>query len=217
MGLEFTRQDRIYMPIIQRGKVHIFGCGSTGSFISLNLAKMGVKNIIVYDFDKIEEANIPNQFYRLKDVSQKKTEALGEMIEDFSGEKIKKVDGLIDDKTELELGLFDTIILCFDNIEARKIIFDKIEGYPVHLIDTRMGGEGYQVYTLDMSSNKDTEFYKELIEGKTMEAPCGQKSIIYTISSISAEVCNIYKKIQKGEQYPRILKREMSGYVILNS
>ena len=42
--------------------VTVIGAGATGSFITLALAKMGVRHITVYDDDTVEEHNLPNQF-----------------------------------------------------------------------------------------------------------------------------------------------------------
>ena len=80
--MDFTRQNRILNPDECYSNIHIIGAGSTGSFIALNLAKMGMKNIIVYDFDKVEEPNIPNQFYRIKDVGKYKVTALKQIIKE---------------------------------------------------------------------------------------------------------------------------------------
>ena len=43
--------------------IHVIGCGALGSWLTFFLLKMGFKNITVYDFDKIEEHNLPNQFF----------------------------------------------------------------------------------------------------------------------------------------------------------
>ena len=70
--MKFTRQERIFNPNNQLSKITIIGVGCTGSFITLNLAKLGFNNINIIDFDKVEEENIPNQFYREKDIGKPK-------------------------------------------------------------------------------------------------------------------------------------------------
>ena len=68
--MDFSRQNRIFNPDQSKINVTILGAGSTGSFIAFVLAKMGIKEIKVVDFDKVEAHNIPNQYYRLKDVGK---------------------------------------------------------------------------------------------------------------------------------------------------
>ena len=43
--------------------IHVIGCGALGSWLVFFLLKMGFKNITVYDFDTIEEHNLPNQCF----------------------------------------------------------------------------------------------------------------------------------------------------------
>ena len=48
--------------------INIIGCGALGSWLVLFLLKMGFKNIYVYDFDTIEEHNLPNQAFLEKQI-----------------------------------------------------------------------------------------------------------------------------------------------------
>ena len=61
--IEYTRQLGILSPEHMKGiKVTLIGCGGIGSMTGLILAKMGIGNLWVYDYDKIEAHNVPNQF-----------------------------------------------------------------------------------------------------------------------------------------------------------
>lgn len=210
--LEFTRQNKIFNPKEQKNKIVIIGAGSTGSFITLNLAKLGFEKIKVIDFDKVESANIPNQFYREKDVGELKVVALQEIVKDFTGTKIETETIKIDKDYNFNVDLDTIVIFCLDNIPTRKVIFEKLKNIPIKLIDTRMGGEGYQIYVIDCDNDNDIKRYEERLKGKTKETTCGEKSIIYTILSIASETCNLVKQIDKGENYCKVIKREMKTY-----
>ena len=41
--------------------INIIGVGAVGSYIALQLAKLGVEKIIIWDFDVVDEHNITNQ------------------------------------------------------------------------------------------------------------------------------------------------------------
>jgi molybdopterin/thiamine biosynthesis adenylyltransferase len=216
--MEYTRQHDIFNPEEQKLKIQLIGCGSTGSFIALTLAKMGINNISVYDFDKVEAHNIPNQFYRLQDIGNLKVEALKDIIKDFTGIEISINAVKIEEgNMPLVLDLDTIIILAVDNMEIRKVIYNSIKEYPVKLIDTRMGGEGYQIYNIDLSNENQERIYEACLNAEIVEAPCGQKAIIYTILSIASEVCNLIKRIDKGEIVPQVIKRQMANYKILNN
>lgn len=214
--VDFINQTGIFNPENQKLNIHIIGVGCTGSFIALNLAKLGFEKIKVTDFDKVEEHNIPNQFYRLEDVGKFKVIALKEIIKDFADVEIETENIKIDEDYEFDFDMNSLIIICVDNMESRKLIYEKLKDIPIKLIDTRMGGEGYQIYTINLLNEEEKVIYEKILIERTKDTICGEKSVIYTILSIASETCNIVKKIDKEEQYPKILKREMKTYHILN-
>jgi len=213
--MEFTRQNRIFNPENQKNKIIVIGAGSTGSFITLNLAKLGFNDIEVYDFDKVESHNIPNQFYRINDVGKFKVEALSEIIKDFTDLDIKTSKKKLGVKDMLDLDLNTIVIFCVDTMKARQEIYSTIKDFPIKLIDTRMGGEGYQIYSSNLEKEEDKTDYEKTLNYETLETTCGEKSVIFTILSIASETCNIVKKMDKGESYPTKLKRHLSTYHII--
>jgi molybdopterin/thiamine biosynthesis adenylyltransferase len=217
--MEFTRQHNLWDPKDQKLNIKVIGAGSTGSFITLNLAKLGFEHLTVFDDDKVEEHNIPNQFYRLKDVEELKVFALGKIIEEFTGTVITSVPEKISDTFKLtdDVDLDSLVVLCTDTMESRKLVYNQIKDLPIKMLDTRLGGEGYQIYYVDLSDDAQKLAYESTLNAETVEAPCGQKSIIYCILSIAAETVNLVKRIDKGEAVPHTLKRQMNTYKILNN
>ena len=53
-------------------RINVIGCGALGSWLIFYLLKMGFENIHVYDFDEIEEHNIPNQLFKENQIKKKK-------------------------------------------------------------------------------------------------------------------------------------------------
>lgn len=211
--MDFTNQDKIFNPEKAKSNIFIAGVGSVGSFVALTLSKMGFTEIKAVDFDKVEEKNIPNQFYRMKDINEEKIIALQQIIKEFTNTEI----GILYEKIGKDfdfsfLDLESIVIMAVDTMEARKIIYEKIKEMPIVLIDIRMGGEGYQIYSVSLNSEEEKEKFEKTLTKETLDTPCGQKSIIYTILSIASEVCNIVKKIDREEDFPYVLKREMKTY-----
>ena len=215
MNMNFMSQERIWNPEDQKSDLIIIGAGSTGSFIALTLAKMGFSQIEVIDFDKVEAHNIPNQFFRVGDVGELKIVALAKIIKEFtdlevSGNATMLTEENIDN--ELDISSNSIIINCVDNMKARQLTFDRLKGFPVKLVDTRMGGEGFSIHVIDCMNEEDCKEYQSSLDKPVKDTPCGEKGIIYTILAIASETANIIKKLDQAQPSPKILRREMKTY-----
>ena len=64
--------------------LNIIGVGATGSWIGLLAAKMGFHKFQVWDGDIVEDHNLPNQIYELKDVNEPKVTAFQRILKEFN-------------------------------------------------------------------------------------------------------------------------------------
>lgn len=210
--MDFTNQNQIFNPKdYENNKVIIIGAGSTGSFIALTLAKMGIQQITVIDNDEIEEHNIPHQFYTLPSIGKKKVEALQELIQLMTGITITTYQEQVKRNypwLERGLQLKTILIICTDNVESRKDIFESMKYYPNHVIDTRMGGEEYTIHLYHYGQQpQGIQQYEKLLQEPTAETPCGEKSIIYTILSIASTTSMLVKMLLTGQQTPLMIRK----------
>lgn len=216
----YVRQAGMFNPDNQKFDLRVFGAGSIGSFATLNLAKLGWKDISVFDFDKIEKHNIPNQFFRFSDIGKKKTTALKEIVNEFSGIEIKEVDMKITPENSHELynhiGPGSLLILGFDSLKARQTVFDAVKGLPNYMIDCRMGGLNYSIQVVRLDDETQCKAYAESLKVQTVDLPCGHQSIIFTLSAVAAELCNIVVMINNGKDFPTIIKRNMNSYFFIS-
>ncbi len=75
--------SRSRLPIYERMKaarVGIAGLGGLGSNIAAALARSGIGNLTLVDFDTVELSNINRQIYTLKHIGMPKTAALSEIL-----------------------------------------------------------------------------------------------------------------------------------------
>ena len=87
---QYRRQlDIIPLDRLQSAHVTVIGCGAVGSFTAFTLAKMGIGNINVYDHDTVTAHNLPNQLFRVSDISRSKVQALAEIVRGFHGVEIE--------------------------------------------------------------------------------------------------------------------------------
>jgi len=129
-------------------RVDIIGAGATGSRITLSLAKLGVENIHVWDFDKIEEHNIANQIFGNGDINSLKVDAMAAHILAATGTKIHAHNERVDGSQVLG----DIVFLLTDTMHSRKEIWDKSLKFKLNshlLIETRMGADSGRVYTIN--------------------------------------------------------------------
>lgn len=143
-------------------RVDVVGCGATGSRIVLSLAKLGVENIHVWDFDHVEEHNIPNQAFGVADIGLNKAVALAALVKAATGTEItvheEKVDG-----TQT---LGEVVFLLTDTMKSRKEIWDGALKYKLRanlLIETRMGADSGRVYNLNPNRPGQIKAYEETL------------------------------------------------------
>ena len=62
--------------LLQAAQVAIFGLGGLGSNVAMWLARLGVGQLLLYDFDRVELSNLNRQYYFVEDVGEYKAVAL---------------------------------------------------------------------------------------------------------------------------------------------
>ena len=185
--IDFWRQAGFFNNLSFNYKIHVIGVGATGSHIVDSLANAGVTDLEIYDFDKVEEHNIPNQIYFLKDVGKQKVNALREYVKAKTGAEInihnEKVSSITMDKPGM-------LILCTDSMASQKEILLSTGTQPncLRVIETRMGLEHGRVYSLD--ANSKIELRKWLSswypDEDAEESPCNLRSINTTAKYLAA-------------------------------
>jgi molybdopterin/thiamine biosynthesis adenylyltransferase/DNA-binding transcriptional regulator YhcF (GntR family) len=107
---------------VQNAKVMVIGAGALGNEVIKNLSLMGVGNLFIVDFDKIEAANLSRSvLFREGDNNRNKAEVAAARAKSVNPQvHVQYFNG--DVTTQLGLGLIrrmDVIIGCLDNREAR--------------------------------------------------------------------------------------------------
>lgn len=66
---------------VKQAVIGIAGCGGLGSNAAIALARIGVKKLVITDFDKVEPSNLNRQQFFISDIGKSKTEALASFID----------------------------------------------------------------------------------------------------------------------------------------
>lgn len=198
--LDLIPVSTLHMPVT------IIGCGAIGSFLGLQLAKMGMTDIKLYDFDTVSVENMSNQFFRFKDIGTNKAAALSSLINDFTGVAPWYSMGAFD-KTSVPTTK-GIVVVAVDSMAARRMIYEAIreEGFNVkYIIDPRMGSETYLQYTMNPFDSKDNESYLKTFytDNEAVQERCTAKSTVYTASLAAGVVTKTIKNILLKQPYPR--------------
>ena len=108
--------------VVRNATVMVVGAGALGNEVLKNLALMGIGNLLIVDFDTIEDSNLSRSvLFRESDNGRNKAEVAAEAVKTLNPDvNVKAWHG--DINYEMGLGVFrhvDVVIGCLDNREAR--------------------------------------------------------------------------------------------------
>lgn len=202
--MDYTRQRDWFDPDTTDASVTIVGCGGIGSFTAFALAKLGVQDLKLLDFDFVEEHNVPNQLYRPGNASEThpilKVRALGATVFDHTGivpsvHAIPLQDGV---------PLSDVVISALDSMEARADLWQQVK-YKLAcklFIDARLGGENIVVYSLNPSVPSEIAGYEATLHSdeEGLDLPCTGRSIIDVGFSVAALITRAVRRFYAGSE-----------------
>lgn len=152
--MDLAKSHEFFQPEKCEDRLHIIGCGATGSTLAENLVRLGLKNLTLYDFDTVEPHNIANQIYRHSDIGTPKAEALLKLLVEINPEIAENVKVIGTGYSSQPLSGY--VFLCVDNIDLRRDIVKRCEGndYIKAVFDFRIRLTDAQHYAADWK-NKD--------------------------------------------------------------
>ena len=141
MDEKFSRTEMLIgnegMEKLKNAKVAVFGLGGVGSFVCEGLARSGIGNFILVDYDKTDESNINRQLIATtKTVGKHKAELMKERILEINPDanvEIFKEFYMADSKTDIITQDLSYAVDCVDTIMAKIAIICKCDelGVPV--------------------------------------------------------------------------------------
>ena len=197
--MDLRRHVELFDPEEFTTPITIIGAGATGSFVAYQLAKLGIEDITVYDFDKIEPHNIPNQLFGINDVGEMKVDALKERIYNDTGIEIK----IVADKFTTQR-LSGVVIMQVDSMKERGRIFNQhiyLKPNVKLMIESRMGLDMGRVYNINPIDLKSSKRYQESLYGDedSEVSACGASMTVITsainiASMVVRQVINWHNK-----------------------
>lgn len=182
---------------ISQTKVAVIGAGGIGCPAALALAKNGVHDLCIMDFDRVATENLGTQLHGPKTIGVQKVISLRGMLRSQAPWC----------NLHLETSRFtssysgyepEILIPAVDSLEARKEAFDyaQLNPHVKLIVDARMGAEVLTIYTVN--PELDGGWYEPTLEGEALDAPCTAKSTFHcglvagglVASVVKSYICN---------------------------
>lgn len=163
--------------------VIIGGVGSIGSHLSYFLARQGCV-LHLFDMDVVEEVNLGGQLHNIENAGNKKTFSIRTFLDTYA-----KDTKIFDYDRYEESSIYSKYMFsCFDNMQARKTMFEnwKKSNKPDKIfIDGRMGAESAQLFLV--TPDRIEQYEKELFDDSVIpDAPCTYKSTTHCGSLLAS-------------------------------
>ena len=187
--MDLSRHISVFSPDAVKHSIHIIGVGATGSFVAMELARMGCPVLNIYDFDEIEIHNIPNQYYDTQDLGKPKVEALAEKLKLINPSiVVNAYNGKVLPKASEEGKGIDEmsgyVFLLVDSMKTRKELWEAVKKNKniVHCWESRLGSDQARVYSLDMSVKNFDKYEQDFYEDDNAEvSACGTSITVLPI------------------------------------
>jgi len=220
--LNLSKSYDFFRPEDVKGRIHLLGCGSVGSAVAELLARSGITQLSIYDFDRVEPRNIANQMYRQEHCGMLKVDALASML--------CEINPAIKDSLSLESGgyteqkLSGYVFLCIDNIDLRRdiVLSQKNNPYIKAMFDFRTSLTSAQHYAADWSN---TDMIRDLIQSMKFshrdavaETPVSACNVTLSVAPTVRVICSLgvtnFLNFIKGSGLKKFIQMDAFSFLL---
>lgn len=204
----------IWYNAIQSKTITLAGVGGIGSYVGFLLARLRPAWLYLYDPDIVEQANMSGQLYGSRDLGQPKVTSLHRMIQIYAN-----YYNTVAYQERFTAGSEATdIMICgFDNMEARRLFFDKWvehvgnkpegERSECLFIDGRLAAEEFQVFAIQGNDERAiVEYGRKWLfsDAAADETICSYKQTTFMANMIASVMVNLFVNFVANECNPII-------------
>lgn len=188
--ISYVDQLGFFDPLEYATPIHVIGAGGIGSAVAVQLGKLGVRELHVWDEDVVEGKNIPGQLpYRPSDIGRPKVEALSAyFVRQEMETRVFAHREMVGPNTDLR-GL---VISGVDSMAARIDIWEAVRDNPfVPLyIDGRVGGEYLQLLTVDPIDPDSAASYARWLfdDNDDPELECSMRAVCFVPGTLAGYI-----------------------------
>lgn len=191
-SLNLQRQSGLIPPeLVQAQHITVIGAGAIGSSVAESLAKIGISKLTLWDYDTVEDHNLPNQGFMFGDIGKPKVVALKDRLEAGTGVSINAKEAEFTSSSRLNTPV---VISAVDSMRVRKLIWEKCKtSTTVRLfIDGRMGAMFGQIYAIKPGDVPARTYYEGTLfsDSEAAPLPCTEKATIFCAQGMSAFIAS---------------------------
>ena len=212
----------VWYQKVQEKCIILAGLGGIGSYVAFLLSRMKPAQIIMYDPDVVEQVNMSGQFYSQSDIGKTKAQAMTNMIHNYSDYfRVFSMDERFTESSSTA----DIMICGFDNMEARKIFFNRWLAHVLSkpneerkhclFLDGRLAAEEFQVLCLRGDDEYNIERYNRewlFTDGEADFTLCSYKQTTFMANMIGSVMTNLFVNFcandLEGEEKP-MMERDL--------
>jgi hypothetical protein len=193
--VDLSKSYDYFKPETVEERIHIVGCGSVGSTLAENLARVGLTKFTLWDFDEVEPHNIVNQMFTQEHIGKPKVEALREIVLSINPEAAADIQ--IEPKGWRGKMMSGYIFLAVDNIELRKKIVERHMDSPYvkAVFDFRTLLESGQHYAADWTDSKMKKILLDTMqfthEEAKAEEPVSACGVVLGVNTTVRLICGM--------------------------
>ena len=193
--MDLSKSYDYFKPETVEERIHIVGCGSVGSTLAENLARVGLTKFTLWDFDEVEPHNIVNQMFTQEHIGKPKVEALKEIILSINPEAADDIQ--VEPKGWRGKMMSGYIFLAVDNIELRKKIVERHMDSPYvkAVFDFRTLLESGQHYAADWADSKMKKILLDTMqfthEEAKQEEPVSACGVVLGVNTTVRLICGM--------------------------
>lgn len=193
--MNLNKHIEFFNPTEIDDEIHIIGCGAIGSTVAEMLARLGFKELYLYDFDEVSPHNITNQMFKTTQIGQLKVEALADILCEINPDIILHLEKNGYNEYSRLNGI---VFIAVDSIELRKEIVTNLRYNKdiKYVTDCRMELTSAQCYSADWSKEQDIDclansmqFTSEEAKAATPVSACGTTLSVTPTVRIIVSLC----------------------------
>lgn len=191
MAMDLSKSYEFFQPETFKDRVHIVGTGSIGATVAENIARLGVKRFVLWDFDVVEAHNIANQIFVQDQIGMLKIEALKDILLSINPD-IQEIE-MHPEGWNGEL-LDGFVFMAVDKIGIRRDIVqkNKLNKNIRAMFDFRTGLTDAQHYAADWSSREQRE---NLLKTMNFSEEDAKKATPVSACNVDLSVCPTIRTI----------------------
>lgn len=162
--IQFQREELLIgkenLLKLHNAKVAIYGIGGVGSYVCEALARAGIGNFLLVDFDRIDITNLNRQIHATyKTIGEYKVDVMNERIKEINPEaKVTNVKEISkENEEEFINSSFDYVVDAVDTISTKLKLILKSDKEKVPIISSMGTGNKLKPELFKVSNIKDTK------------------------------------------------------------